>query len=256
MRKNRPDLADTQKIVIPKDSMDYGDDYVVNINANSSSDILSKERRSIPKDDFFLKRSVIIISCVVFLVILIIVILTIIFSNNSENKVNTNLNTNNISFSIPTTVPTTKKINTVIESVTEDEYIAENTAESIEPTTIENTTGTKPEETTSSTVETEETSKTQETTSKDEKVFSVDNIMVLKNGNENYIVKILGSFSGYSPDELLAKVSVTTSSGIPSISNPNLEEDVFNFELVLNGCEGDLKIRADMFNYFNKVENL
>ncbi len=255
MKKNRPDLEDTQKIVIPKDSMDYGDDYVVNINKNSNIDS-NKERQSKTKDNFFLKRNVIIISCVAFFVILIIVILTIIFSNNSENKVNTNLNTNNISFSIPTTVPTTKKINTVIESVTEDEYIAENTTESIEPTTIENTTGTKPEETTSSIVETEEPSITQETTLKDEKVFSVDNIMVLKNENENYIVKIFGSFSGYSPDELLTKVSVTTSTGIPSISNPNLEGDVFTFELVLNGCEGDLKIHADMFNYFNKVENL
>ena len=84
----------------------------------------------------------------------------------------------------------------------------------------------------------------------------VDNILVQKNENGSIVVKVLGNFSGYNTDELLAKVSVTTSTGTPSISNPNLEDGCFTFNLILDGCDGNLEIHADMFNYFNKVENL
>ena len=256
MRKNRPDLADTQEIVIPNESIDYGDDYEVNINEYTNNDILYKKGRSKTKDDFFLKRNVIIISSVAFFVILIIVVLTIIFSNNSGTKVNTNLNTTTTSyFSTPTTVPTTKKVYTVIENVTEEEN-TENTTESVEPTTIENTTGSRLEETTSSTIETEEPSLIEESALEVEKVFLVDNILVQKNENGSIVVKVLGNFSGYNTDELLTKVSVTTSTGTPSISNTNLEDGCFTFNLILDGCDGNLEIHADTFNYFNKVENL
>ena len=87
MKKKRPDLEDTQEIIIPREKSDYGDGFDNNDSTNISQTSKHKSSDTLKKDTNF-KRNIIIISCIVAAVIILVVGLIVCISLNSSSPIN------------------------------------------------------------------------------------------------------------------------------------------------------------------------
>lgn len=256
MKKKRPDLEDTQEIIIPREKSDYGDGFDNNDSTNISQTSKHKSSDTLKKDTNF-KRNIIIISCIVAAVIILVVGLIVFISLNSSSEKTIDV-TNTTVVTSYSTKPTMKYFysdssNTTIEpkeeKVTEEpsteELTTAPTEEVKETETVKEITTTEPKVAETEKVETSEI-----------KQFSVTNILVYKTDDGIYIPKVMGTFSGYTPEELLEQVTVKTTKGTPSVSTPHIENGYFTFNLNLDECEGTLNIHADMFDYVSDISIL
>lgn len=260
MKKSRPDLENTQEIKIPKSKNDYGDGF----NRYHEYKKNTKRKKNNFKQIIQNNRNVLIILIPLILILLIVIISCCIsFSTNNDSTIQKNLitsdyiETSNIVYSskqIKNTdfVVTPTEIITVEENTTENvTTINPNTSMPI--STIEETTIV---ETNPTTILEEPTTEINENTTTIEKHIQVSDILVAKVDNSLFVPKITGTFTGYSPEEILEKVTVTTTTGTPQISHPNLNnEKSFTFNLNLDGCEGELHIHLDSFDFYQDISS-
>lgn len=261
MRKERPDLENTQEINIPKSKYDYGDDFDSSYQEKSFRE--KNSYMSLFKKKFDKRKILIISICSVFILILILVICYVIFSTNqnqntesistTSKKVEYTQNSTNFTKETKTdeiienTYITTLSPETTVESTTQPEITT------IPITTIEETTIFETEPTT---ILEETTTESNESTTTIQKFIHVSDILVVKIDDSLFIPKITGTFTGYSPEEILEKVTVTTSSGTPQVSQPYLNDsNSFTFNLNLDGCEGELHINLDTFNFYQDISS-
>lgn len=258
MQKKRPDKEDTQEIKLPKSRDDYGDNFE---NSCKFEDNVKNQTQSSKIKKMTKKNLIILISSIIAVLIIVIIIICITISNSSS-KQSTQSTTPTISSAAkaPPTVPNTTS--TYLEETEIPTTITEESTakETDEPTTAISTT--EPVATTQEeTAVTEETIVTNETsiTKGDiytEKTLSVSDILVLKTDDGLFIPKITGSFIGYTPDELLNEVTVTTSSGTPELSLPHLENgNSFTFNMNLKDCNGELHIHIDSYDFYQDISS-
>lgn len=258
MQKRRPDKEDTQEIKLPKSRNDYGDNFESScINEEDKT----KNCFKITKMDK--KNLIILISSFIAILIIVIIIVTVALgvSNSSleQSSQSTTLPTNNTKIApttIPTTVPNYTEETEIYTTITEEST----SKETKESTTVISSTEpiTTVQEETNITEEpsvTEEPTETEEETSV-EKYISVSDILVFKTDNGIFVSKITGSFVGYTPDELLNEVTVTTSSGTPTLSYPLLENtNSFTFNINLEDCTGELHIHVDSYDFYQNIDS-
>lgn len=261
MQKRRPDKEDTQEIKLPKSRDDYGDNF--NSPCSNVED-KTKNCFKITKTDK--KKLIILISSIITIFVIIIIIITVAvgISNSSleQNFQSTTTTLTNITQKTPTNVPNTTTISNYSKETQMYNTIAEESTskETKEPTTAIPTTEpiTTVQEETNITEEpsiTTEPTETEEETSV-EKSISVSDILVFKTDDGIFVPKISGSFIGYSPEELLNEVTVTTSSGTPTLSYPHIENsNSFTFNLNLEDCTGELHIHIDTYDFYQSIDS-
>lgn len=254
MQKRRPDKEETQEIKLPKSKIDYGDNF-----ENSCNNEKAKNSFKITKMDK--KNLIILISSIMATFVILIITVTIAISNSNLRQTS---QTTALPMSspkvLPATVPPTtsnyteetEKYTTITEESTSKETKESTTAiSSTEPiTTIQEETKITEEPTI-----TTESNEIEEETSV-AKSISVSDILVFKTDDGIFATKIIGSFIGYSPEELLNEVTVTTSSGAPTLSYPLLENtNSFTFNINLEDCNGELHIHIDTYDFYQSIDS-
>lgn len=260
MQKKRPDKEDTQEIKLPKSRDDYGDNFE---NSYKFEDNVKNKTKSSKIKKEGKKNLIILISSIIVSLIIVIIIVCMAISNSSlKQNVKNTTSTTSSTTKTPTTVPNTTSSYTNLEETEVTTTITEeSTAKGTnEPTTAIFTTepvATTQEETdvTEETFVTNETSITEEDTYT-EKTLSVSDILVLKTDDGLFIPKITGRFIGYTPEELLNEVTVTTSSGTPKLSLPHLEKyNSFTFNMNLKDCNGELHIHIGSYDFYQDISS-
>ena len=261
MKKNRPDLENTQEIKIPKSTYDYGDGFNSSYEENSSKEKNSASISFLKKID---KRKILIISvCSIAILVITVVICCIIVSiSGNQNTENISTTSKKVEYTQNSTNFTKETQNYDISEDTDITTIStETTAEPTtepETTTVPNTTveETTIAETEITTILEEITTENEEITTQTKKSMQVHDIIVAKIDDSLFVPKITGTFNGYSPEELLKKVTVTTSSGTPKVSHPYFNDsNSFTFNLNLEGCEGEIHIHLDTFDFYQDMSS-
>ena len=252
MSRKNPDKEDTQEIKLPKSRTDYGDNF-----EKASYIEESIKRKKHPRKLFFgklTKREIITITSIIGVIIIVVITIAIAFSNQpTKQDLPTSISSTINSSNTTTNSLTTTSSNVYINETKEQTTVIETT----EPTTVPTTTFSETiiEKTDNKNNSTENNQETEAVTSI-EKYLSVSDILVLTTDDGLFIPKITGTFNGYSPDELLDKVTVTVSSGEPSFSVPHIEGNTsFTFNLNLDGCKGELHIHLDNYDFYQSIDS-
>lgn len=260
----KPDKTATQEIHLPQSKTDYGDNFDESPLRNDTK--RKKGKQGIPFYKKISKKQLIIISsCVLVVIIVIVIVIAIVFVSLSSSKVEKKEETK-IS-SLISTSKEEKKYTTSINNKYYNEdtqpkylYTEESTtqapsteiATTIQPTTQVTETSKQIETTDSSTVsfETEATTYT-------EKILSVDDISLIKTDDNLIICTVNGIFDGYSDEELLNFVSISSTFGTPIISSPSLNGSTFSFYISLSDeCDGELCIHFGNYDYYQPISSM
>ncbi len=256
MQKRRPDKEDTQEIKLPKSRNDYGDNFE---SSCSNEEYKTKNCFKITKMDK--KNLIILISSIMATFVILIITVTIAISNSNLRQTS---QTTALPMSSPKVLPATVPP-TTSNYTEETEKYTTITEESTSKETKESTTAISTTESVNLTLEennvTEESSITTEPTETEEetsvkKFISVSDILVFKTDDGIFVSKITGNFVGYSPEELLNEVTVTTSSGTPKLSLPYIDgNNSFTFNIDLEDCEGELHIHIDTYDFYQSIDS-
>lgn len=256
----KPDKTATQEIHLPQSKTDYGDNFDESPLRNDTK--RKKGKQGIPFYKKISKKQLIIISsCVLVVIIVIGIVFVSLSSSKVEKKEETKIS------SLISTSKEEKKYTTSInnEYYNEDTqpkylYTEESTTQApsteivttMQPTTQVTETSKQIETTDYPTVsfETEETTYI-------EKTLSVDDISLIKTDDNLFICTANGTFDGYSDEELLNFVSISSTFGAPIISSPSLNGSTFSFYISLSDeCDGELCIHFGNYDYYQPISSM
>ena len=258
----KPDKTATQEIYLPQSRTDYGDNFDESPLRNDT-----KRKKGKPKLAFYKKISkkqlIIISSCVLVVIIVIGIIVISLSSSKVEKKQETTIS------STTSTIKEEKKYTTSInnnyyneDSQSKYSYTEGSTtqapsteiATTMQPTTQVTETSKQIETTDPPTVSFETEA---QTATYMEKILSVDDISVIKTDDNLFICTANGTFDGYSDEELLNLVSISSTSGAPIISSPSLNDSTFSFYIGLSDeCDGELCIHFGNYDYYQPISSM
>lgn len=263
----RLDKVDTQEIKLPKSNSDYGDNFNGEEFCTKNTRKNDKKNTSykIPFYEKITKNQLAIISSCILVVIIVIGIVVVSLSSQKVEKKDETTTSSSIS-----TIKEEKKYTNPItnehynkDTQTKYTYIEEeNTTQApsteivttIQPTTQVAETSKQIETAVSPTVSFE--TETEAATCM-EKILSVDDISVIKTDDNLFICTANGTFDGYSDEELLNLVSISSTSGAPIISSPSLNGSTFSFYIGLSDeCDGELCIHFGNYDYYQPISSM
>ena len=266
----RLDKVDTQEIKLPKSNSDYGDNFNGEEFCTKNTRKNDKKNTSykIPFYEKIPKNQLAIISSCILVVIIVIGIVVVSLSSQKVEKKDETTTSSSIS-----TIKEEKKYTNPItnehynkDTQTKYTYIEEEESTTQAPsteivTTMQPTTQvaetSKQIKTTVSPTVSFETEAETETATYMEKILSVDDISVIKTGDNVFFCTANGTFDGYSDEELLNLVSISATSGTPIISSPSLNGSTFSFYINLSDeCDGELCIHFGNYDYYQPLSSM
>lgn len=249
------DNANTQEIKLPKFNNDYGDNFdgeKFPTNNTSKIDKRNQFYKKLQNNQF-----AIISSCALVAIIIIGTVVVSLSSSKLEKKEETT-----ISSSIFTSKEEKKHTTPINNEYSNKDnqpkhfYTEESTTQAPSTaidTTMQPTTQVTEIETTNSPTVSFEV----EATTYIEKTLSVDDISLIKTDDNLFICTANGTFDGYSDEELLSFVSISTTFGSPIISSPSLNGSNFSFYINLsNECDGELCIHIGNYDYYQTIKSM
>ena len=98
---------------------------------------------------------------------------------------------------------------------------------------------------------------TEQNSKQEEKYLSISDISVSRLNDNVLIASIIGVFQNFSSQEILNKISISSTSGTPTIyEDVNLNNNSFLFKIDITDCDGDLNISINDYYFYQDISSI
>lgn len=255
MKKTNSNLEDTQELKLPNSDKKYGDDFEYDCSTEKNFKLKNLDKLQVILVSL-IAIIVIIILCIIFFKITSSTNTTTKFKNvtSATNSLETQPQSNSLVTEPSITTEKLLENITEVETEMETETETEKTNVPTEGTTTPLITEPCTDEPSNNPIDS--TSITEPNSVDIQKNISVSDISVTRLNITTFTAIISGEFIGYSEEELLAIITVNTTTGTPQVERPYFSDsNSFTLNLNLEDCEGELHIHIDNYDFYQSISS-